>query len=263
MARVLVAARPLAASAVVLGIDIGGSGIKGAPVDTDQGTLIAPRLRLPTPQPATPTAIAATVATLARHFAWSGPIGCTFPAVVKAGIIGSAANVDPGWIGRDGQALLARATGCPILLLNDADAAGIAEMELGAGRGEAGVVLLVTLGTGIGSALFVDRRLVPNTELGHLELDGKDAERRASERARERKGWSWRHWGDHVNAYLQLIERLFSPDLIIIGGGVSRKADRFFPRLRLATRVVPAALQNQAGIIGAAFTARVVGPPPL
>jgi polyphosphate glucokinase len=179
--------------------------------------------------------------------------------VVKRGVVRTAANLDPRWIGTDGEALFERATGCRVVLVNDADAAGIAEMEYGAGTGEEGVVLMVTLGTGIGSALFVDRRLVPNTELGHLQIRGKDAERRAAESARERKGWSWRKWGAHVNEYLLALERLFSPDLIIVGGGVSRKWDKFFPYLTVSTRVEAAKLLNEAGIVGAAraATARV------
>jgi polyphosphate glucokinase len=240
---------------VVLGIDIGGTGIKGAPVNVTTGALTADRFRLATPQPATPEAIAAAVAEIVRHFEWTGLVGCTFPAVVKRGVVCTAANVDPSWIGVDGQTVFERATGCPFVVLNDADAAGIAEMEFGAGADEYGVVIVVTLGTGIGSALFVDRRLVPNTELGHLEIRGKDAERRASERTRERKGWGWRRWGSHVNEYLQVLERLFSPDLIIIGGGVSRKWEKFVASVTVETRVVPATLLNDAGIVGAARAA--------
>ncbi|MFN8533650.1 MAG: ROK family protein [Dehalococcoidia bacterium] len=244
--------------AVVLGVDIGGTGVKGALVNLATGELIGERFRIPTPQPATTDAIAATVAEITRHFDWHGPIGCTFPGVVKHGVVRTAANVDPSWIGANGEEIIARATSCPVVLLNDADAAGQAEMEFGAGSGENGVALVVTLGTGIGSALFVDRTLVPNTELGHLEMRGKDAEKRASDRARELKGWGWRRWSRELNKYLTMLDRLLSPDLIIIGGGVSRKADKFLPRLDLSTRVVPATLQNEAGIVGAALAAQIL-----
>jgi polyphosphate glucokinase len=205
----------------ILGIDIGGSGIKGAPVDTATGALQAERQRIVTPQPATPEAVAQTVAELTRAFNWTGPVGCTFPAIVKKGVAYSAANVDPAWINTDAQALFAEATGCPVLVLNDADAAGLAEMQFGAGTGHTGVVMLLTLGTGIGSALFVRGILVPNTELGHLEIRGKEAEDRASDRVREQKGWDWPEWSKRLNEYLNHVERLFSPDLFIIGGGVS------------------------------------------
>lgn len=242
-------------STYVLGIDIGGSGVKGAVVEVASGALVGERLRLPTPRPATPEALTTTVVELVRHFTWRGPIGCAFPAVIKQGVVRTAANVDPSWIGRDGRAHFADATGCPVLLLNDADAAGIGEMAYGAGVRQDGVVVLLTLGTGIGSALFVDRRLVPNTELGHLELRGKEAERRAAESVRERKGWGWRRWARHLDEYLHALERLFSPDLFIIGGGVSAKAEKFLPHLTVATPVVPATLRNDAGIIGAARAA--------
>jgi polyphosphate glucokinase len=246
--------------AQVLGIDIGGSGIKGALVEVASGALVGERLRLPTPRPATPEAVASAVAEVTRHFNWSGPIGCAFPAVVKHGVVRTAANVDHAWVGRNGQTLFEQATGCRVLLLNDADAAGIGEMAYGTGVGQDGVVLMVTLGTGIGSALFVDRRLVPNTELGHLELRGKDAERRAAASVRERKGWGWRRWARHLDDYLHALERLFWPDLFIIGGGVSSKAEKFFPHLTVATPVVAATLRNEAGIVGAARAASALLP---
>ncbi|WP_406313172.1 ROK family protein [Streptosporangium sp. NBC_01639] len=238
-----------------LGIDIGGSGIKGAPVDTARGVLVGERLRIPTPVPADPASVAAVVAQIVEHFTWSGPIGVTFPGVVVDGVTRSAANVDQSWIGEDARALFAKATRLPVVVLNDADAAGTAEMAVGAGRGRAGVVLMLTFGTGIGSALFVDGRLVPNTELGHLEIRGKDAEKRASDHARENHDLSWDKWAERVEEYLQHVEALFSPSLIILGGGVSKKADKFLPKVEVRTPVVPATLQNEAGIVGAAMAA--------
>ena len=236
----------------VLGIDIGGTGIKGAPVDLAAGALAADRHRIPTPHPATPGAVADVVAEVCDHFAWTGPVGCTFPAVIKGGVARTAANVDDAWIGTDVAALLGARTGRDVAVVNDADAAGLAEVAYGAGRGVAGTVVVVTLGTGIGTALFVDGTLVPNTELGHLELDGVDAETEASARVREDEDLSWKKWAKRVDAYLDELEALVWPDLVIIGGGVSKKADRFLPRLTSATPVVPAALHNEAGIVGAA-----------
>jgi polyphosphate glucokinase len=242
----------------ILGIDIGGSGIKGASVDVATGALTAARYRLPTPHPATPDAVAATVTEVVRYFGWRGPIGCALPAVIKAGIAYSAANIDHSWIGTDGQRLFKKKTKRRAYLLNDADAAGIAEMAFGAGKGQGGVVLMVTFGTGIGSALFVDGRLVPNTELGHLELRGKDAERRASNRIRQQKDLSWKKWAARIDEYLERLEALFSPDLFIIGGGVSKKYEQFLPLLNRHTPVVPAQLLNAAGIVGAALAARSI-----
>jgi polyphosphate glucokinase len=242
----------------ILGIDIGGSGIKGASVDIATGALTAERYRLPTPQPARPDAVAATVAEVVRHFAWKGPIGCALPAVVKDGVAYSAANIDHSWIGVDGQQLFKKKTKRRTYLLNDADAAGIAEMAFGAGNGQGGVVLTVTFGTGIGSALFLDGRLVPNTELGHLEVRGKDAERRASDRIRQQKDLSWKKWAVRVDEYLGRLEALFSPDLFIIGGGVSKRHEQFLPLLNRHTPVVPAQLLNDAGIVGAALAARSI-----
>ncbi len=239
----------------ILGIDIGGSGIKGAPVDTVNGTLLAERQRIVTPQPATPESVAQTVAALTHAFSWTGPVGCTFPAIVKNGVAYSAANVDPAWINTDAQALFEEATSCPVLVLNDADAAGLAEMQFGAGKGQMGVVMLLTLGTGIGSALFVRGILVPNTELGHLEIRGKEAEDRASDRVRELKKWDWPEWSKRLNEYLNHVERLFSPDLFIIGGGVSKKFDKFSPFLATRAPIVAAGLLNNAGIVGAALAA--------
>jgi polyphosphate glucokinase len=239
----------------VLGVDVGGSGIKGAPVDVDAGALVTERLRIPTPQPSTPEAVTAVIEDVRRHFDWTGPIGCTLPSVVQHGIVRTAANIDQGWIGVDGRALITRATGQPVALLNDADAAGIAEMRFGAGVGRDGVVLLITLGTGIGSALFVDGRLVPNTELGHLEIRGKDAEQRAAASVRDRKGLSYKEWAPAVDEYLDHLEALLWPDLVIVGGGVSSKFDRWGPLLTSRVPVIPATLGNDAGIVGAALAA--------
>jgi polyphosphate glucokinase len=241
----------------VLGIDIGGSGIKGAPVDLEAGALATERKRIPTPQPSKPKAVVEVVAELARHFNWTGPLGCTFPAVVKHGVVYTAANVDERWIGTNGQELLERATSCPVTLLNDADAAGLAEMSFGAGRGQRGVVMLLTFGTGIGSALFLNGKLVPNTELGHLQVRGKDAEARASDRAREDRKWNWDEWSKRVNEYLGWLDRLFTPDLYIIGGGVSKHHAEFLRLWKAQAPIVPAQLLNEAGIVGAALAARV------
>lgn len=240
----------------VFGVDIGGSGIKGAPVDLEQGALAQPRYKVLTPQPASPESVVAAVREVVEHFDHRGPVGLTFPGVVVDGTTRTAANVDQGWIGLDAQGLFREALDLPATLLNDADAAGAAEVAYGAGRDQGGVVLTLTFGTGIGSALFVDGTLVPNTELGHLELRGKDAERRASAAARERHQLTWPEWALRVDEYLDLVERLFSPQLVIIGGGVSRKQERFLPLLKeRAARVVPAVLQNDAGIVGAAMAA--------
>jgi polyphosphate glucokinase len=239
-----------------LGIDIGGSGIKGAPVDTTTGTLLAERFRIPTPNPSAPDAVVEVVGEIIRHFDWHGPVGCTFPAIVKNGTVQSAANVDQRWIGTNGQELIEALVNCPTIVVNDADAAGIAEMEFGAGRGHEGVVIMLTFGTGIGSAIFNNRILLPNTELGHLEIRGKDAELRASDRARQEKDLSWEKWAERVNEYLERVEYLFSPDLFIIGGGVSKKHEKFIPLLRTQAQIVPAMLLNDAGIVGAAMAAR-------
>lgn len=245
----------------VLGIDIGGSGIKGAPVDVTEGRFAADRHRIPTPQPSSPEAVAEAAAQISGFFAWREAIGCTFPAVIKRGVAFSAANVDKAWIGTDGEHLLAKATGCPVLLLNDADAAGLAEMRFGAGRRRKGVVIILTLGTGIGSAVFSDGHLVPNTEFGHLVIRGRDAEHRASDRARKAKQLSWKKWSVRINEFLKHMEGLFSPDLFIFGGGVSRKHEKFFPYLESKAEIVAAELRNDAGIIGAAWAARKLLPP--
>jgi len=239
----------------ILGIDIGGSGIKGAPVDLSTGKLLLARSRIPTPAGAKPKAVAAVVAQLARSFNWQGPIGCGFPAVVRNGVTLSAANVHNKWVGLNAAALFSAATGCPVHMVNDADAAGLAEMEYGAGRDQMGVVLLITIGTGLGSALFMDGRLVPNTEFGHMELEGGDAELLASDAARQRQELSWEKWAANLTLFLNKLETLFSPDLFILGGGAIKKQDKWMPYLRLRTKVAAAKLGNDAGIVGAALSA--------
>ena len=236
----------------LLGIDIGGSGIKGAIVNTNKGELVTERHRIETPQPATPKAVAATVKELVEHFDYGGSVGCTFPAIVRRGVTLSAANVDKSWIGTDADALFEETTGLSFTVLNDADAAGIAEMRFGAGREQEGVVFMLTFGTGIGTALFVDGQLVPNTELGHIELNGREVEPWASGQTREKKDLSWKKWAKRVNKYLNYLDTLFSPDLYIIGGGVSKKSDKFFKHLKTGVPVVAAQLLNEAGIVGAA-----------
>lgn len=236
-----------------LGIDIGGSGIKGAPVDTLTGTLKTDRHRIPTPQPSTTEAVIAATSMVVDFFDWDGPIGVAFPSVVQGGFTKTAANVDGSWIGAPASDLLATALGRPVALLNDADAAGLAEMRFGVGRGVGGVVVMLTFGTGIGSGLFVDGRLVPNTELGHLEMHGMDAEHYAAGRIHEEDGLSFDDWGARVNEYLNYVHRLVWPDLIIVGGGISKEWDSWSHRLAVPTRVVPAEFRNEAGIVGAAL----------
>jgi polyphosphate glucokinase len=246
------------AGGVALGIDIGGSGIKGAPVDLSSGALKGERFRLDTPQPAKPRAVADAVGQVVRHFDWSGPIGVTFPGVISRGVVRTAANMDPAWIGLSAADAfgpeIGAAAGTPFVL-NDADAAGLAEITHGAAVGQNGVVLMLTFGTGIGSALFVDGHLVPNTEFGHLQVRGKDAELRASAKVREEKNLGWTKWAKRVQEYLGVVDALFSPDLVIIGGGVSKRADKFLPLLRIRAHIVPAQMANDAGIIGAALAA--------
>lgn len=239
----------------ILGIDIGGSGIKGALVDISTGELTVERYRIPTPQPSVPGAVGDTIAQIAEHFHWKGPMGCTFPAVVKNGVVYTAANVDKCWIGTNGEQVIKTKTDCPTSLLNDADAAGLAEMTFGAGKGRNGMVIMHTFGTGIGSAIFVNGELVPNTEFGHMEIRGKEAEHRASDFTRTQEDLSWKKWAKRVNEFLERIEALFWPDLFIIGGGVSKKHDKFLHLLQTRTEIVPAQMLNQAGIIGAALAA--------
>jgi polyphosphate glucokinase len=237
------------------GIDIGGSGIKGALVDTTTGALLTSRVRYATPSPSTPDLVAEIVARIVSEAGWDGVIGATFPAVIKHGVALSAANVDPSWIGTDVDAVFTKATTGDVIVLNDADAAGIAEARFGAAKGVSGVVIMLTFGTGIGSALLVDGKLVPNTELGHLELDGYDAETRAAASVREKSGMSFKKWAQRVQRYLSHVERLFSPDLFVVGGGVSKEAQKWVPLLTLTAPVKPAQLLNNAGIVGAAVAA--------
>jgi polyphosphate glucokinase len=239
----------------ILGIDIGGTGIKAAPVDVTTGTLVTERVKVLTPHPAVPDAIADVVRDLARGFGLTGSAGITFPGVVINGITTTAHNLDSAWIGLDARSLFAKATGLNVRVINDADAAGIAEMKFGAGAGELGTVMMLTFGTGIGSALFHNGDLVPNTEFGHIEIHGHDAESRASQRAKELHDLSWGKWAGRVDDYMDHLEALLAPDLFIVGGGISRKADKFLPLLNLRARVVAAALHNDAGIVGAAMAA--------
>lgn len=241
-----------------LGIDVGGSGIKGAPVDLKKGEFAMSRLKIATPHPATPEAVAQVVDEIVDEFekeTGSSPIGVTVPAVVIRGTVLSAANIAPSWINTDAEALIKEHTGRSVTVLNDADAAGIAELHYGAAKGEHGLVILTTLGTGIGSALIHDGRLIPNSELGHLEIDGYDAEDRAASSVKDNEGLSWDEWIERLQRYYETIEMLFSPDLIVVGGGVSRDSDKFLPKLRLRAPIVPAELRNKAGIIGAAHRA--------
>lgn len=239
----------------VLGIDVGGTGVKAAPVDTTTGTLLDERYRLPTPQPSTPEAVAETIAELTRHFDWKGPAGCGFPGVVRSGVVLTAANVSKKWIGVHANTLLEKSTGVEFAMLNDADAAGIAEMRFGAGKSQMGVVLTLTLGTGIGSALSLDGRLVPNVELGQLELGGRNAETWASAKVREDEDLSWKKWAKRLDAYLVRVHSHLWPELIILGGGISKRFEDFASYLTVDCPVVPAALRNQAGIVGAAIAA--------
>jgi polyphosphate glucokinase len=237
----------------ILGIDIGGSGIKGAPVDIKCGKLLAERHRIPTPHPSKPALVAETVKQLVEHFDWKGQIGCGFPAVICEGNVFTASNIDKSWIGTNIAELFTQATACEVHVLNDADAAGLAEMEYGGGRKQDGVVMLMTIGTGIGTALFTQRKLLPNTEFGQIILEGKIAEQYAADGVRKKLGLSWKKWSKRFNVYLAEIERLLWPDLIILGGGVSKKHEKFLHYLNSKTRIIPAQLQNNAGIIGAAL----------
>lgn len=240
----------------VLGIDVGGSGIKGAPVDTESGQLLAERLRIPTPPGAEPEAVAQVAAQIVDHFEWQGPLGIGFPAAIKGGRAMLAANISKAWLDVNALSLFSAASGCAVTLLNDGDAAGLAEMTFGAGKNQPGTVLLVTIGTGLGTAIFQNGILLPNTELGHIEIDGQEAELRTSDAAREREELSWRKFAKRLNQYLSRLEYLFWPDLFILGGGVSKKHDKFIPLLQLKTAVVPAQFLNEAGIVGAALAAK-------
>ncbi len=248
---------PTTRTPIAFGIDIGGSGIKGAPVDLTAGELTTERVRIPTPAESTPTAVAAVVEELVGSFdlAPDIPIGLTFPAPIKHGVVPFIANLHESWQGVDVPQVMSEAIGRRVVAVNDADAAGYAEAVYGAAKGVEGLVLVVTLGTGIGSALIANGTLVPNTELGHLEIDGYDAESRAADSAREREDLSWKAWAKRLQRYFETVEMLFSPDLVVVGGGVSKKADQFLPLLELRAPIVPATLRNQAGIVGAAALA--------
>jgi polyphosphate glucokinase len=240
-----------------LGIDVGGSGIKGAPVDLSIGSLMAARVRIKTPERAEPQPVAEVVAQIARSFHWTGPIGIGFPAPIKSGVAMMAANISEKWIGTNADDLFTKVTGCDCTLINDADAAGLAEITFGAGRGQRGTVIMITLGTGIGTAIFSRGQLVPNTEFGHLEIDRRDAEHRASDAARQRENLSWKKYAKRLNRYLMTMERLFWPDLFIVGGGISKVSDKYLPLLTIRTPIIPAQLLNEAGMIGAALATTV------
>jgi polyphosphate glucokinase len=240
----------------VLGIDVGGSGIKGAPVDTRTGKLLAERLRIKTPKEAEPAPVAEVVAKIARSFEWKGPIGIGFPAPIKAGVTMMAANVSDKWIGLNADELFTKVTGCGCTMINDADAAGLAEMKFGAGKGQPGTVIMITLGTGIGTAIFHRGNLLPNTEFGHLDMKGKDAEHRASDAVRQLEDLSWKKYAKRLNKYLAEMEKLFWPDLFIVGGGISKQSEKYIPLLKIETPVITAQFLNEAGIVGAALAAR-------
>ena len=241
----------------ILGIDFGGSGIKGAPVDAKKGILLSDRYRIPTPDPAIPDSVVSTIKLIVEHFKWKKPIGITFPAVVQNGVVKTAANIDNSWIGKNAEKLITKITKLPTCVLNDADAAGMAEMKFGAGKGIKGSVLLVTVGTGIGTVLFTKGKLVPNTELGHITLkSGIEGEEFASDAARKRDDLNWDAWAERFNIYLQEMEQLFWPELIIIGGGISKKKERFIDHIKLNSKIVMAQAKNEAGIIGAAIACR-------
>lgn len=247
----------------ILGVDVGGSGIKGAPVDTETGALLAPRFRIPTPKSGKPKPMAKVVKEIVEHFEWQGPIGVGFPAPLHQGVVLTAANIHKKWIGVNAEALFSEASGCPVKVINDADAAGLAEMAFGAGKDHPGVVLIITVGTGLGTAVFTNGHLVPNTEFGHIEIKGKDAELKASDAARKREDLSWKKWSKRFDRYLSTMEKLIWPDLIILGGGVAKKTDKFLDRIKkVQADVVPAQLLNEAGIVGAAMAARQMADAP-
>jgi polyphosphate glucokinase len=240
----------------VLGIDVGGSGIKGAPVDIEKGELTMERFRIDTPQPATPKAVSKTINEIVKHFKWNGPIGVGFPAAVQNGVVKTASNIDKSWIGVNAQTEISKVTGCPTLVLNDADAAGVAEMKYGAGRKNKGSIILITVGTGLGFVMFSKKKLVPNLELGHLLMpNGVTGEEYAADRIRKEEELDWTEWGARFSEYLSYVEKLMYPDLFIIGGGVSKKLDKFNEVIKCTTPVVPAKLLNEAGLIGAARAA--------
>jgi polyphosphate glucokinase len=241
----------------ILGVDVGGSGIKGAPVDTNTGRLLAERIRIKTPKKAEPKPVADVVKQIATSFHWKGPIGIGFPAPVKGGVTLMAANVSKKWVGLNADKLFTKTTRCDCTMINDADAAGLAEMKFGAGRKQRGTVIMITLGTGIGTAIFHQGNLLPNTEFGHLDMDGMDAEHRASDAVRQDEGLSWKKYAKRLNKYLSAMEKLFWPDLFIVGGGISKESEKFIPLLKIDTPVRPAQFLNEAGIVGAALAAGI------
>lgn len=241
----------------VFGVDVGGSGVKGAPVDLETGALVAERLRIPTPQPSTPSAVASAIVEIVQAHGWSGPVGVTIPGVVRAGVIETAANIDNGWVGLDAASMLSDRLEMPATILNDADAAGLAEARYGAARGVDGVVILLTFGTGIGSAYLHNGRLIPNTELGHLIFKGQKAEHYAAGRLVKRGELDIDWWATRVNELLAYIEELFWPDLFVVGGGISKRFESYSYQFTTQARIVPAVLRNQAGIVGAAFAASI------
>jgi polyphosphate glucokinase len=250
----------MADNRIAIGVDVGGSGIKVAAVDVTTGQLVSDRLRVATPDPSTPEAMVPVITRLVRRVGTavkdtSAPVGVGVPCVVISGVTLTAANIDAGWVGYEADQRLTTTLKREVIVLNDADAAGLAEVRFGAGRDKAGVVLLLTLGTGVGSGLFVDGKLVPNTELGHMEIRGRDAERRSAAAARVRRGLSWKAWANDLDEHLHAIDRILWPSLIIIGGGVSKRSERFLPRLTARPPIVPAELLNDAGIVGAALAA--------
>lgn len=242
----------------ILGIDIGGSGIKGAPVDTNTGILVGKRYRIPTPNPSTPDAVADVLCEIVNHFNWKGKIGCGFPAVVTNGVVRTAANINKSWIGTNVSQLFTKKTNRKTLVLNDADAAGIAEMKFGAGKNQTGSTIIITVGTGIGTSMFSDSKLLANTEFGHIILNGMIAEHYASDAVRKREDLSWKKWANRFQEFLFEIERVLWPDLIIIGGGASKKTEKYFKYLNTKSKIVPAKLRNEAGIIGAAIAVKQI-----
>lgn len=240
---------------ILLGIDIGGSGIKGGLVDLRTGELTSERYRIPTPKPATPEKVAKKIKAIQKHFHWHGPIGCTFPSIIKEGKVMIASNIPKDWVGINAENLFTEKTGYPTRVVNDADAAGLAELHFGHAHEHPGVVILLTFGTGIGSAFFVDSVLIPNTEFGHLQFKKKKAEWYCADRIRAEENLTWQDWARRVNKYLAHLELLFSPDLFIIGGGVANKPHKFEEYLEINTDYVFAKLKNSAGIVGAAYAA--------
>jgi polyphosphate glucokinase len=235
------------------GVDIGGSGIKGAKVDLATGQLASERVKIPTPQTYGIDEVVQTVLDVVARAGWEGPFGCTFPGIVKRGVLHSAANLGPHWVGIDFAELLSQRSGHKVVVLNDADAAGLAEVDFGVAKGRDGVVIITTLGTGIGSALFLDGKLLPNTEFGHLEIDGEIAEKRASSAAKTREDLSYKQWAMRLQRFYSHLDFLFSPDLLVVGGGISRKSEKYLPLIETRAELVPAQLENQAGIAGAAM----------